>query len=121
MNIFRPFLRKFVFVFFDDILVYSPTKALHKQHLTTVLQTLIDYQLFGNATKCDIGMEQVAYLGHVIFAGGVGMDESKVAAMPSWPISQNLKQLSGYLRLMGYYRKFVAGYTHIAKLLTDQL
>ncbi|XP_057550755.1 60S ribosomal protein L18-3 isoform X1 [Amaranthus tricolor] len=70
---------------------------------------------------CDIGMEQVAYLGHVIFAGGVGMDESKVAAMPSWPISQNLKQLSGYLRLMGYYRKFVAGYTHIAKLLTDQL
>ena len=72
-NIFRPFLHKFVLVFFDNILIYSPTKTLHAQHLATVLQILIENQLFVNAKKCDIGLEQVPYLGHIIFAKGVAM------------------------------------------------
>lgn len=54
MNIiFRPFLWKFMLVFLYDILVDNPTKALHKQHLATVLQTLIDNQLFVSGVAMD--------------------------------------------------------------------
>lgn len=45
-EIFRPYLRKFILVFFDDILIYSPTEELHKEHLATALETLEKHQLF---------------------------------------------------------------------------
>ena len=116
-DIFRPHLRKFVLVFFDDILVYSRTIEEHRHHLNILLQN----QLFVNKKKCDIGLKQVAYLGHVIFAGGLAMDPEKVAAMLSWPTPKTLKELRGFLGLTGYYRKFVAKYACIAKPLTDLL
>lgn len=47
-DVFRPFLRKSVLVFFDDILVYSPSEAVHKEHLEAVLVTLQQHQLFAN-------------------------------------------------------------------------
>lgn len=79
-EVFRPFLRKFVLVFFDDILVYSPCILSHSEHLRQVLETLAIHQLYANFKKCEVGRERVAYLGHVISAAGVEVDRSKVQA-----------------------------------------
>lgn len=77
-EIFRPYLRKFVLVFFDDILVYSGSMAEHEKHVQLVFQLLKDHQLFVNKKKCEFGKSEVAYLGHVISKEGVSVDRSKV-------------------------------------------
>ena len=80
-EVFRPFLRKFVLVFFDDILVYSPDLPTHVEHLRKVFSTLATHQLFVHHKKCAFGQQQVEYLGHVISAKGVAVDWSKVECM----------------------------------------
>jgi hypothetical protein len=73
-DMLRPFLRCFVLVFFDDILVYNSSWSKHLQHVRLVLTALKEYQLFMKRTKCAFGRTEVSYLGHVISAAGVAMD-----------------------------------------------
>ncbi|GKB97903.1 transposon ty3-G gag-pol polyprotein [Tanacetum coccineum] len=105
-DLFRPHLRKFVLVFFDDILVYSRTLDDHLQHLSTVLKILATIS-FSKITKCCFGVSKVNYLGHVISSSGVAVDHSKVQAVLDWPTPKNAKGVRGFLGLAGYYRKFI--------------
>jgi len=82
------------FVFFDDILVYSPTWNSQMQHLESVLQVLRYNQLFAKLSKCAFGLTQVEYLGHTVSGEGGAMDKDKVQAVIDWPVPQNPKQLS---------------------------
>ena len=83
-DLFRPYLRKFILVFFDDILVYSKTWAEHMNHLNTVLMILANNNLFAKESKCRFGVTSVNYLGHIISAQGVAVDPSKIEAMIEW-------------------------------------
>ena len=65
-DVFRPYLRRFVLLFFDDILVFSPALELHLQHLRTVLEMLLQHQLYAKRSKCVFGCSKVKYLGHII-------------------------------------------------------
>ncbi|XP_019427131.1 PREDICTED: uncharacterized protein LOC109335454 [Lupinus angustifolius] len=81
-EILKPFLRKFTFIFFDDIL----------NHLQA------------NKKKCSFGQASIEYLGHAISEEGVAADQFKVVAMRTWPQPNNLNGLRGFLGLTGYYR-----------------
>lgn len=83
-QVFRPYLRRFVLVFFDDILVYSRTVEEHKEHLKVVLRVLQEQQLYANFKKCQFESSQVEYLGHVISGEGVAVDGEKIKAMLQW-------------------------------------
>ncbi|XP_062093432.1 uncharacterized protein LOC133799409 [Humulus lupulus] len=120
-KVFKPYLHQFVLVFFYDNLVYSLDEATHEEHLTMVLHTLGDHQLYANLKKCCFGQRRLEYLGHIISGDRVTMDSSKVQAMIHWPLPTTLKELRGFLGLTGYYQKFIAGYGAIARPLTDQL
>jgi hypothetical protein len=82
-SVFAPLLRKFVLVFFDDILIYSPSVQEHKRHLKTVLQLLRDHQLKVKMSKCMFATETVEYLGHILSGSGVATDPSKIAGILS--------------------------------------
>ncbi|GJY46092.1 transposon ty3-I gag-pol polyprotein [Tanacetum coccineum] len=115
-KIFQPYLRKFVLVFFDDILVYSKSMSEHQEHLICVFDTLLTHSLYANRKKCLFGQEQIEYLGHIVSGKGVEADPSKISAMLEWPILNNLRELRGFLGLTGYYRKFVKGYIPVLAL-----
>ncbi|XP_026396497.1 uncharacterized protein LOC113291119, partial [Papaver somniferum] len=120
-DVFHPHLRKFILVFFDDILVYSTDMSTHLKHLEITLQTLQQHQLFAKLSKCTFGQNQVEYLGHIITGDGVTADPTKIACMINWPRPTTLKELRGFLGLTGYYRKFVKGYGILSKPLTELL
>ncbi|KAJ3705864.1 hypothetical protein LUZ61_009569 [Rhynchospora tenuis] len=120
-QIFKQYLRRFILVFFDDILVYSKTLEEHKQHLGAAMRILEENELYAKKSKCEFGVEKLEYLGHVISAGGIATDPKKVEVMKNWVSPKNVKELRSFLGLTGYYRRFVKGYGTIAKPLTDQL
>ena len=69
-KIFLPYLRNFILVFFDDILIYSKTWAKHLQHLDLVLQLLCDHHLRAKQSKCVFGKKEVENIGHIVSAQG---------------------------------------------------
>ncbi|KAL2237867.1 UNVERIFIED_CONTAM: Retrovirus-related Pol polyprotein from transposon 17.6 [Sesamum indicum] len=72
MNVvFAPYLRKFILVFFDDILVYSGIWNDHLKHLCITLELLKDNQLYAKRSKCNFGKKTIEYLGHIITKEGV--------------------------------------------------
>lgn len=73
-DIFMSFLRRFVVIFFDDILVYSRTWPYHLNHLQAILKLL---QLYAKLSKCGFGITEVEYLGYVFSEGGISMENSK--------------------------------------------
>ena len=119
--VFAEFLRKFVLVFFDAILVYNPTWNAHVEHLSLVLQTMRQHSLFAKLSKCSFGQQQIEYLGHVVSREGVKVDGCKVEAIRQWPLPKSVKQLRAFLGLASYYRRFIHGFAMVAVPLIDLL
>lgn len=84
-SVLREGLDRFVTVYLDDILVFSKDRESHKEHLRWVLQKLRENQLKAKLSKCDIGLSEVKYLGHVVSKGKVAVDDSKISAVRDWP------------------------------------
>ncbi|KAJ0494369.1 putative nucleotidyltransferase, Ribonuclease H [Helianthus annuus] len=120
-SIFQQFLRKFILVFFDDILIYSKTLEEHVSHLKLTLNLFREHHLFAKRSKCSFGGGTVEYLGHLISKDGVATDPKKVEAIQNWPQPMNVKQLRGFLGLAGYYRRFIKSFGILAKPLTELL
>lgn len=118
---FKAYLRTFVLVFFDDILVYSTIFSEHLVHLEKVLSLLREQKLYAEKSKCHFGQNQIEYLGRIISDQRVSIDLDKIACMVNWDVPKNVKQLRGFLGLTGYYRKFIKHYGLISKPLTDLL
>lgn len=106
-DLFRPYLHKFIIVFFDGILVYSKTWANHLSHLQIVLSILSTNKLFAKQSKCQFVVTRVQYLGHVILEDGVAVDPSKIEAILEWPTLKSVRTVHGFLGLAGYYQKFI--------------
>ena len=97
-------LDKFVVVFIDDILVYSPTAEEHEHHLRTVLEKLAQHQLYAKFSKCEFWLQKVAFLGHVLSAKGVAVDPAKIEAVKEWDQPRNVTEIRSFLGLVRYYR-----------------
>src|SRR3954466_11031070 len=117
-GIFRPYLNKFVVVFVDDILIYSTTKEEHAEHLRIALQLLRDNQLYAKLSKCEFWLPEVKFLGHVVSGAGIAVDEEKVAAVKDWETLKNVFDIRNFLRLAGYYRRFLQDFVKLASPLT---
>lgn len=120
-EVFAEYLRKFILVFFDDILIYSPDMQSHCKHIQIALQLLQANKLFAKKSKCVFAVPQVEYLGHIIRGDGVSTDPAKIAAVADWQPPSNVTQLRSFLGLTGYYRRFIKNYGVICRPLYDLL
>lgn len=114
-RLFAPYLRKFVIILFDDILVYSSDPQSHLHHLSLTLTLLKDNNFYIKHTKCCFGQPRIDYLGHIVSEGGVEPDPQKIAAVQDWSIPTIVRQLRDFLDLVGYYRRFVHGHGYYSR------
>jgi hypothetical protein len=112
-------LSKFLLFFFDDMLIYGRNWEDHLRHLDKVLGILEEKQLYAKDSKCEFGMNDMLYLGHVIGKNGVQVHQEKLKEIIEWPIPINLIELKSFLGLCTYYRKFVKGFSQLTTPLTD--
>uniref|UniRef100_A0A2N9IEH6 Integrase catalytic domain-containing protein n=1 Tax=Fagus sylvatica TaxID=28930 RepID=A0A2N9IEH6_FAGSY len=88
----RAFLGRFVVVYFDDILVYSKSLDEHIDHLHCVLTVLRKEKLYANLKKCSFCLDKVVFLGFVVGAKGIAVDEEKVKAIKEWPTPKSITE-----------------------------
>jgi hypothetical protein len=120
-SVFMAELDKFIVVFIDDILVFSKNRKEHEGHLHIVLQRLCDHQLYLKYNKCEFWLGEVPFLGHVICLEGIYVDPSKVQDVLDWKPPTTVHQVHSFLRLVGYYRRFILNFSKISKPITDLL
>ncbi|GJX37643.1 putative reverse transcriptase domain-containing protein [Tanacetum coccineum] len=115
----KPYLDKFVIVFIDDILIYSKMKEEHEVHLKLVLELLRKEKLYAKFSKCESWLQEVHFLRHVVNQSGIHVDPSKIEAVKNWKAPTTPSEIRSFLGLAGYYRRFIANFSKIAKPLTS--
>ncbi|KAL0173110.1 hypothetical protein M9458_033421, partial [Cirrhinus mrigala] len=104
-KVFREFLHQFVVVYIDDILIYSRNLAKHRQHVQ----------------QCEFHRPSVQFLGYIISAEGMQMDQGKVSAIQEWPQPLTVKELQRFLGFSNFYGGFIKDYSTITAPLTSLL
>ncbi|GJS13716.1 putative reverse transcriptase domain-containing protein [Tanacetum coccineum] len=114
----KPYLDKFVIVFIDDILIYSKNKQEHEEHLKLILELLKKEELYAKFSKCEFWIPKVQFLGHVINSEGIHVDPAKIESIKDWASPKSPTEIRQFLGLVGYYRRFIKGFSKIAKPMT---
>lgn len=113
-EILREFLNIFVFVYLDDILIFSPDTETHAVHVRQVLQKLLENQLYVKAEKCDFHAATVSFLGYIVTANQIQMDPAKVSAVADWPTLDSRRKVQQFLGFANFYRKFIRSFSSVA-------
>ena len=104
--------------YLDDIIIYSSTPEEHLEHIRTVFEKLRDAKLSMKLSKCHFFTKEMQYLGHILGKEGIKPVPAKTEAIKVMHPPVKLKQVRTFLRLVGYYRKFIRNFAKIAKPLT---
>ncbi|KAG7536795.1 Ribonuclease H-like superfamily [Arabidopsis suecica] len=115
----RPFIGRFVVVYFDDILIFSSSLAEQLNHLREVLLVLRMEKLFATSKKCVFGVEQVLFLGYIVSTQGLAVDPAKISAIQSWPTPRTITDVCSFHGLASFYRRFVHHFSSIMAPVTD--
>ena len=108
-------------VYLDDILIYSGDEESHTQHVRQVLQRLREWGLYAKLSKCQFHTQEVEFLGFIVTPNGVVMDPERVRVIRDWPTPQSFHEVQIFLGFANFYRRFIWGYSQIARPLNDLL
>ena len=115
---FKKNLDKFVIVFIDDILIYSPTVEQHAEDLRITLEILRKEKLFSKFSKCEFWLKEVQFLGHIISNEGIKVDPAKITSVLNWERPRTPIEVRSFMGLTRYYRRFLQDFAKIATPLT---
>jgi hypothetical protein len=110
-------LGKFVIMYFDDILIYSKNLNEHLDHLRNVLSVLRSEHIL-ILRRVPFAWKKL-FLGYVVTAQGIEMDEEKVKAIRDWPIPKSVSEVRSFHGLASFYRRFVKDFSTIVAPLTE--
>ena len=114
-DVLRPFLRKSVTVFLDDILAFSKTWREHLCHVDAVLHALKEDSLLCNPAKCQFGLLEVRFLGHVVSGFSLSPDPQKLEAVEQWPVPKTATEVWRFLGFTNCFRRCIEDYSSISR------
>ncbi len=118
-DVLRDLLDRVVFVYLDNILIFSRSQEDHVNHVRDVLTQLLENKLFVKAEKCEFHVPSVSFLGYIVEKGQLRADPSKVEAVREWPIPTSRKDLQRFLGFANFNRRFIRNYSQVASPLTQ--
>ena len=101
--------------YINDIVVHSKVWSDHIRQVRNVMSRLRQFGLTINAKKCVWGVAEIEYLGYKVGRGKVQIPELRVRALREFIQPKTKKQLKSYLGILGYYRRFIPGFSSIAQ------
>jgi hypothetical protein len=116
-QVLKPITGKFVVVYFDDILIYSQTQSEHVAYLREVLQILQQNKLY--VKKCSFMTSSLLFLGFIISADGIKVDEKKICAIRDWPTPRTVNEVHSFHGLTTFYRRFIRDFNQIVAPITE--
>ncbi|GJY57798.1 putative reverse transcriptase domain-containing protein [Tanacetum coccineum] len=96
----------------------SMNKKEHEEHLKVVQELLKKKKLYAKFSKCEFWIPKVQFLGHVINSQGIHVDPTKIESIKDWVSPKSPTEIRQFLGLAGYYRRFIEGFSKIAKPMT---
>ncbi|GJZ30673.1 putative reverse transcriptase domain-containing protein [Tanacetum coccineum] len=99
-------------------MIYSKNEKEHEEHLKAILELLKKEQLYAKFSKCEFWIPKVQFLGHVIDSRGIHVDPAKIESIKDWASPKTPTEIRQFLGLAGYYRRFIEGFSKIAKSMT---
>ena len=106
--------------YLDDLVIYSSTWSDHLQHIRLILQKLQEAGITVKLCKCQFGMQQCTYLGFIVGSGLLKPEIDKLQAIKQLPIPKTKRDITAFLGIIGYYRKFIVNYATVAAPLTEK-
>ena len=101
-------------VYLDDIIIFSQDAVSHIERLEAVLQKLAKAGLKLKPSNCEFFKKRIKYLGHIVPEEGVSTDPKKVEAVLNWPAQKTVYDVRAFLGFVGYYRRFIKGFSKVA-------
>ncbi|GKE51711.1 putative reverse transcriptase domain-containing protein, partial [Tanacetum coccineum] len=90
----------------------------HEEHLKAILELLKKEKLHAKFLKCEFWIPKVQFLSHIIDSRGIHVDPSKIESIKDWASPKTPMEIRQVLGLAGYYRRFIEGFSKIAKSMT---
>ena len=120
-QVLKPFLGKFMVIYFDDILIYCPSEAKHLQHIWDVFTVLQANELYINIKKCSFMTTSLIFLGFVVSSQGIHVDEEKMKAIQELPAPKNATEVRSFHDLATFYQRFIHNFSTLVVPMTDCL
>ncbi len=117
----KDLIGKILYIFLDDILVYSESIPQHLERLSLVFQTLRQHNLKISPGKCNLLMTEIPFLGYIISEQGVQPDSKKTDAIQKFPIPKNAKAIKSFMGMVNYYSRHIPQLAEHAKPLHNLL
>lgn len=121
MNEITHGLESTCFVFYDDILVFTPTFEQHLEALERLFERLNDANIKLNAKKCELLLNSVTYLGHIITPSGIEPDPEKIQAIQRFESPKNITEARSFMGMCNFFRRYIKNFANIARPIHDTI